>query len=341
MTRSAAALLLAACSAAAPPPDLTRAERLAHDGRDDDAVAVFALVADRCPVDPRGAQARFCRAALVGRAETLEHMGRHEAAAAAYEAIPARLPRDAEGAASAVVAAARIRLALGQEARAYDLFWHVILHAPETSAADDAVRDVVGDARNRDPRELYGVLRDLYIRLAATAVGDNLLWAMARLARDELHDEVAALADLDRIVVAHKDSPFRDDALFEGAELARRAGDPEGAAQRLRTLLATRESSWIIGSYLSPHLPAAQLELGRVLRDGLHRPAEAIAAFARVEKDYPSSTLVDDALFETAATEQNPATACATLAELARRFPDSKYQLERAPALATRLQCRR
>lgn len=341
MRAAVGALLLAACSAAAPPPDLTRAETLAHDGRDDDAVAAYSLVADRCPVDPRGAQARFCRAALVGRAETLEHHGRHEEAAVAYEAIPARFPRDAEAGASAVVAAARIRLALGQEARAYDLFWHAILHAPDTSAAEDAVRDVVADARNRNARELYGVLRDLYVRLAATAVGDNLLWAMARLARDEIHDDVTALADLDRLVLAHKESPFRDDALFESAELARRAADTEGAVRRLRALLATRESSWIIGSYLSPHLPAAQLELGRILRDDLHRPGEALAAFARVEKDYPTSTLVDDALFESAATPQDPAAACAKLAELARRFPDSKYELERAPALAARLGCRR
>src|SRR5262249_16474756 len=157
--------------------------------------------------------------------------------------------------------------------------WHVVLHAPESSAAEDAVRDVVADARRRDPRETYGVLRDLYLRLAATAVGDNLLWAMARIARDDLHDEIDALAGLDRIVVAHPASPFRDDALFEGAELARRAGDPEGAARRLRALLATRESSWIVGSYNSPHMPAAQLELGRILRDDLHRPADAIAAF--------------------------------------------------------------
>src|SRR5262249_42025259 len=163
---------------------LARAETLAHDGRDDDAIAAYALVADRCPIDPRGAQARFCRAALVGRAETLEHLGRHEEAATAYEAIPARFPHDAEAGASP---AAPIRRALGQEARAYALFWHAILHAPETSAAEDAVRDVVADARNRNARELYGVLRDLYIRLATTGVGDNLLWAMARLARDELH----------------------------------------------------------------------------------------------------------------------------------------------------------
>src|SRR5262249_8875762 len=161
---------------------------------------------------------------------------------------------------------------------------------PESSAADDALRNVVADGRKRNPRQLYGALRDLYGRLAATAVGDNLLWAMATLAHEDLSDDATALADCDRLVAAHAGSPVWDDALWLGAQLARDHGDPEGAVRRLRKLLATREQSFVIGSYLSVHLDEAQLELARILRDDLGRPREAVKELQILPKDYPTST---------------------------------------------------
>jgi TolA-binding protein len=341
--RPALLVLLAACSAPALPPDLARAERLAHAGDDASALAAYDAAVRGCGPEVRGADAQFCASALRGRADALERLDRHEDAAAAYEAIPAQLPGDPATAAAALAAAARVRLALGQDARAYDLDWRVIVEYPDESAADDALRSVVADGRGRNPRELYGALRDLYARLAGTAVGDNLLWAMARIARDDLHDDAAALDALDRMVAAHPKSPFADDALWEGAALARARHDPEGALRRLRALLATRETSWIVGSYLSPHLPPAALEVGRILRDDLGQPREALAAFARVGADYPTSTLVDDALYETAVTHAalgDAAAACRDLAELARRFPESRYEIEDAPRLAARTGCR-
>lgn len=337
--------LVSACSAAAPPPDLTRGEALARAGRDDEALAAFEAAARGCagaPAPP-SARGRFCAAALRERAETLDHAGRREEAAAAFESIPSALPRDAATGAAALEAAARIRLALGQEQRAYDLLWRIVVDYPDESAAEDAVRTVVADGRRRDPRALYDVLRDLYARLVATAVADNLLWAMAHIALDDLHDEARALDDLDRIVAAHPKSPFVDDALWEGAALARARHDAEGAVRRLRVLLAMRETSALIGSYYSVHMPRAELELGRILRDDLGRPAEALAAFARLPADYPKSRYLDDALYESAVTRaalgDGPA-ACRDLAELARRWPESRYQLADAPALAARLGCK-
>jgi outer membrane protein assembly factor BamD (BamD/ComL family) len=336
--------VLVACSAPAPPPDLARGEALARDGRDAEAVAAFEAAARACtdvPAPP-SARARFCAAALRERAETLEHAGRRDEAAAAYEAVPAAVPRDPATAAAALAAAARIRLALGQDAPAYDLLWRIVVDYPDESAAEDAVRIVVADGRRRDPHALYGALRDLYARLVATAVGDNLLWAMAHVARDDLHDEAQAQGDLDRLVVAHPKSPFVDDALWEGAELARARHDAEGAARRLRALLGLRETSVIAGSYYSVYMPRAELELGRILRDDLHRPAEALAAFARLSADYPKSRYLDDALYETAVTRAglgDAGAACRDLAELARRWPESRYLLGDAPALAARLGC--
>jgi tetratricopeptide (TPR) repeat protein len=330
-------VLCLACSAAPRPPDLSRAEYLEHDGLDSDALAAYARAATRCDhqVD------QWCAAALLGSAATLERLGRHDDAATAYENIPLRIAgRDADSAA-AWVEAGRIRLAQHRDARAYELFWRVITEFPDESAADDALRHVVGDGRRRNPRQLYETLMTLYARLAKSELGDNLLWHLASLARDDLHDAPAALADLDRLAAVYPESPLRDDALWNGGRLARAAGDFEGALRRWRALLRTREEALILGSYHSVYLDDAQLEVGRLLRDDLHRPADALVEFRLVEKDYPRSTLIDDSLWEIAATEEqlgDKAAACATLADLVTRFPESKYA-PKAPVAAARLGC--
>jgi tetratricopeptide repeat protein len=333
-------LLLSSCSAPATPAALARAESVEHGGQD--ASAAYAEAA-RVECDGKAKSQRWCAASLRGLAESQLGAGRRAEAAATYERLPAYVPGLREDGAAALAAAAAIHLDSGEDARAYDLWWRVIVEYPEASAADDAVRNVVADGRTRNARQLYGTLRDLYARLATTAVGDNLLWALATLAHEDLHDDAAALAACDRMTEAHAGSPLVDDALWLGAALARAGGDPAGAAKRLRRLLATRESSFFIGSYLSPHLPEAQLELARLLRDELARPREAIAELRRLPRDYPKSTLRDDALWEEAVTEErlgDRAAACAAAAQLHQQFPESRYELEDGPALRARLACR-
>jgi hypothetical protein len=121
---------------------------------------------------------------------------------------------------------------------------------------------------------------------------------------------------------------MRDDARWHAARISRLVGDPAGAAVRLRGLLATREVALGAGSYFSIWLDDAQLELGKLLRDDLHDLPGAAAAFRRLPDDYPASILRDDALYELAITlermRDHPA-ACATLAQLAARFAESKY----------------
>ncbi len=320
------------------PPDLVHAQYLEHDGLDKEALAAYAQAEKLCT---RG-QNSWCATALMGGAATLERLGRRDEAAAAYEQIPTRVPNESADDAAAWVAAGRLRLALHQDARAYDLFWRVIVGYPDESGADDALRYVIADGRRRNPRQLYTVLVDLYARLSKTEIADNILWQLAQLARDDLKDPVAALADLDRLAEVYPDSPLRDDCLWNGGKLARARGDFDGAIHRWRTLLATREEALILGSYHSIYLDDAQLEMGRLLRDDLHRPADALFELRLVAKDYPTSTLIDDSLYEIAVTNEqlgDKLGACATLADLAKRFPESKYQLTLAPALATRLAC--
>ena len=110
----------------------------------------------------------------------------------------------------------------------------------------------------------------------------------------------------------------------------------------LRALLKTREVAFGAGSYFSVWLDDAQLELGKVLRDDLHDYPGAVAAFRRLPADYPASILQDEALWETAVTFDvagDPTSACKELAKLKKKWPDSKYELDLAPALAAKLGC--
>ncbi len=97
---------------------------------------------------------------------------------------------------------------------------------------------------------------------------------------------------------------------------------------RLRGLLATREVAIGAGSYFSIWLDDAQLLLGVILRDDLKDYPAAIKAFEKLPKDYPASTLRDDALFELAKTHHaaGDGKQCDTMRTLNAKFPESKYQ---------------
>lgn len=346
----AAALLVAAaagCSAPAAPLELVRAEAHERDGQDAEALAAYEEAVGTCRQlrdRDRDRRARFCTAALHGRAATLDRLGRREEAAEAWEAAADELAElRPEAAARALLEAGRLRLALGQDARAWALLWKVVTHHPDADLADEALRILVRDGRRRNARQLDAVLAELDEPLGETGVGDNLLYARADLHERELGDPAGALALFDRLAARYPTSALRDEALWRGAALARAQGDPGGAVRRLETLLRTREESWFVGSYHSVWLDDAQLEVGRILRDDLARPRDALQAFARIERHYPASVLIDDALFETAVTHDrlgDGAAACKALLALARRFPESRYELEAAPALRERLRCK-
>jgi tetratricopeptide (TPR) repeat protein len=318
-----------ACSAPATLGELATAERRADAGDVDGAVAAYRAAQETCKRlrPPRRARAA-CAEALLGEGEVLERAGRTRPAIDAYLAVPARAAGDDLPAAIAVYRAGELLLRAGETAAAWTALWRVVTEWPDEPTAADALRRLLEDGRGRDPRALAEELLKLLTPLAGTAVGDNLVWSLADLNERELGNLPAARALYDQIPADYPDSGLRDDARWHAARLSRALGDPAGAAARLRALLATREVALGAGSYFSIWLDDAQLELGRVLRDELGDLAGAEAAFRRLPRDYPASILQDDALYELAVTQARAgaaARACATLAELARRAPDSKY----------------
>ncbi|HKE14768.1 MAG TPA: tetratricopeptide repeat protein [Kofleriaceae bacterium] len=337
------AVAIAACSGAPRLDELDRAESRERAGDDQAALRAYLAAQTTCRrIDDPPRRRAACADAHLGRAELLVDMGREREAAAAFERAALALADDPAPRARALLRAGQLHLDLGDDRRAYEQLWRVVTEAPEQAFAADALALVLRDGRRRDPDELYGVLADLYGRMADTEIGDNLLFALAQLAEEERRDPRLALSFHDTLASHYPKSGLRDDSLWRGARLARQIGDGAGAARRLRALLATREVAWGAGSYFSVWLDDAQLELGRVLRDDLHRPRAALDAFARLPRDYPASVLRDDALWERAQTFQqmgDARRACAALVELGRRFPDSRWLLTAAPASQRALGC--
>ncbi len=343
---ASAAIMASACSAPAQLPDMASAETLERGGEYDRALVAYERAQVSCKTlgKPRRRRAA-CAGAHTGRAELLERMGRRAEAADAYDAIPGALPDDPITGARGVFNAGRLRLALGQDKAAYTRLWRTVTEYPDEPFAADALKLILADARRRGAAaHLYRSIIALLGPLAGTGVSDNLLFAAASLAEKQFEDTKAALAYYDRLGAAkYRLSGLHDDALWHGARLARARGDARGAVKRLEQLLATREVSFGVGSYFSVWLDNAQLELGRVLRDDLADYKAARAAFERLPRHYPASVLRDDALFELAVTEDRAgqvARACKALAALRRAWPDSKYELERAPGLRRKLHCK-
>ncbi|HYP89953.1 MAG TPA: tetratricopeptide repeat protein, partial [Polyangiaceae bacterium] len=121
---------------------------------------------------------------------------------------------------------------------------------------------------------------------------------------------------------------YWDDALFRAAEKELTLGAPARAIAHLQQMLAEQERAVITGSYERPRYAQAQLEIGRIYRDVLHDRARARLELRKVWSKHPTSTLVDDALFQEAqiAYGEGDATgACAPLSILVREQPKSRY----------------
>jgi len=318
-----------ACSAPQTLDELKTAERRADAGDIEGALAAYHAAQDRCSrLRPKRRARAACADALLGEAEVLEHAGRTARAIATYLAIPKRVVDDPTTSAIAVYRAGELMLHAGDTKAAWTALWRVITEWPDEAPAGDALRTLLVDGRGRDAGALADQLAQLLTALAETEVADNLLWSLADLTEHELANSAGARALYDRIYREYPKSGLRDDARWHAARISRAIGDPKGAADRLRGLLATREVAIGAGSYFSIWLDDAQLELGKVLRDDLRDLAGAAAAFRRLPKDYPASILKDDALYELAVTldrgGDHPA-ACRTLDTLAKQAPDSKY----------------
>lgn len=335
-------VLVLGCSAPATLPELATAEKRADRGDTEGALLAYREAQTRCgSLKPARRARQACSDALLGEAQVLEEAGRTDEAIRTYLAIPARVPEDAITASTATYRAGQLLLDAKRDVDAWTALWRVVTDWPDEPVAADALKAIVDDGRHRNARALADQLGKLLTPLAETQIGDNLVWSLADLSEKELANPEAARALYDRIPADYPKSGLRDDSRWHAARLSRTLGDPKGAAQRLRALLATREVARGAGSYFSIWLDNAQLQLGFVLRDDLGDLAGAAAAFRQLPKHYPASILRDDALHELAITlaKAGDATgACRAIADLRRLSPESKY-IDDGAALSAELKC--
>jgi tetratricopeptide (TPR) repeat protein len=329
--RALAVVSLAACSAPATLPDLATAEARERSGDTDGAIAAYRAAQQSCTkLTPPRRSKLACAEALLGECEELEHADRSDQALAAYLAVPAKAAKIADPATSAT-AVDRAGELLARATKPDDAdrqWWRVVTEFPDEPAAADALKSLLDDQRHSHADAFAAELDRSFAKLAHTQVADNILYARADLAAHELANLEAARAIYDRIPREYPDSGLRDDARWYSSQISEQLGDWPGTAARLRGLLATREVSWMTGSYFSIWLDDAQLELGKVLRDHLHDLPGAAAAFRQLPKDYPASILRDDALYELEVTllqAGDQPGACKALADLVKLEPDSKY----------------
>jgi TolA-binding protein len=121
---------------------------------------------------------------------------------------------------------------------------------------------------------------------------------------------------------------FWDDALFRASAIDEKLGLYADAAGLLSEMLDERESAWLVGSYERPRYEPAMVRLCALTRDRLHDRPRARACFERLYRDFTTSELRDDALWEEARLfreDGDARSACDRLARLADDFPDSRF----------------
>ncbi len=337
------AILLAGCAGAPPLPTefaLAHQKEAAQD--DDGALVLYRLVRTDC--ERPGAAPRpknDCATAIVREAQLHEKHHRWQEAFDAWRAVPAR-SSDKRTSARALVRAATVATdELHQDASAEELAWTTIARYPDEVPADDALQLAVRLGKRRDATRLAKQLEALWPRVRQLDLGDNVLWERAELSRLDSTDPLSAIPIYDRLIAEYPRSGLRDDSLWRSAHLLREAGRYQEALSRLQVILDSRRDALITGSYNSIWLDDAQLLKGQILLDDLHDPVRAAESFRILADDFPESILKDDGLFELARAlkDQDRAQSCASLARLAKAYPDSN-RLRQARALQAELSCR-
>jgi TolA-binding protein len=269
--------------------------RHAHHGRLEEAAEAYgraAAEADR-RVDRDEAQYR--------QAKTLVRLERVDEALALLDGIAAREP-PSRRTARATYDAALLREKGGDREAALRGFRVVVLEHSRSGQAARALWFLVKDRRDAgDDDGALELVRGLYPRLEDTPLGDDLLDYEARIHLDR-GDRDRARATWERLVEAH---PYPqghrwDDTLHRLADMAEEDAEPRRAIAHLEALVQRHDTTVMVGSYTLPSMPRAQLRIARIYRDALEDVDAAAAAYRRLVKRFPRSTLRDDALVEMA-----------------------------------------
>lgn len=183
--------------------------------------------------------------------------------------------------------------------------------------------------------------RAVYPELAATSLGDNLLFFAATTAfRRWVAGEGAAYAALAERLYRELDARYRraglwNDAWWYLSWLYHRQGRTLDEIDAIRRIQRTREKISLFGHDEHPYFFEGQLRVARLQLLALDDPAAAAASYAWFIDNYPVSLLLDDVLFWRGCAllrAGRPAAAEASFADIARVRPDGSKWLARVPA---------
>jgi tetratricopeptide (TPR) repeat protein len=293
-------------------------------GHFSDAAARFDEAARGAKVPRDAAHARY----LAARA--LASAGDVAGAAARLKAIADASP-PLEDSPAAACAIAEMELARGDDAGWTDLF-DVARRFPSSGVARPSLRRAIAhedDKAGGGPATTLAFLAKITpafdgTELAETVAYETALHLAAAGEGERAHDAFVAMAT--RWPYPH--GLFWDDALFRASEIDERKGRLDAAEKLLTEMLSKRESSWIAGSYERPRYEPAMVRLCTIARDRLHDRPRARACFDRLYREFTTSELRDDALWEEARLfreDGDNASACDRLTTLVHDFPDSRF----------------
>jgi hypothetical protein len=156
-------------------------------------------------------------------------------------------------------------------------------------------------------------------RVARLAPGET--WASPEVPAPAAADAPAATHQHARARVLALRSPGADDATLEAAQAALAAGDPSRALGLYRALALRGGAAGENAAY----------EVGKVLRDRLAQPANAVAAWRRYRADHPNGLLrveADVSIIETLVHAGDATGALAEANDFLRVHPDSERRAE-------------
>jgi TolA-binding protein len=261
-------------------------------------------------------------------ARALASAGDYAGAAVRLHAIADAAPAR-EDSAEAANALCEMQLARHDDA-AWPCFVDVTKRFPSSGIARSSLRRAIAHETDASGAQAgLSLVDSLAPALASTDLAETLAYERATHLEDLGQDQAALdayLAMTNRWRYPH--GAFWDDGLYRASVLAEKLGHTDDAARYLTQMLSERESSWLMGTYERPRFEPAMVRLCALARDRQHDRARARDCFDRLYRDFTTSELRDDALWEEARLfreDGDQASSCARLATLVHDFPDSRF----------------
>jgi TolA-binding protein len=247
----------------------------------------------------------------------------------AYEELERRFPKG-DHAARAAFERARLEVEHGDRTKGEAMQEAALFAYPESGPSRAALRKIASIHEARGAGGGLSFLDRAQTKLGKTELGEDIAYHRAERLRDAGRDVEAR----DAFVATAKRYPYpggklTDDAWFHAAELSEKLGDLSRAVACLESLLAPREASSLgQGSYERPRYSPAQFHLAELYRDRLGDSKRARVEFRKLYRDFKTSILRDDALFQEAILAKragDSSETCEAASLLARDFPESRY----------------